>query len=136
MSKAEMKEELKKLVEELEASRAHTYGSENADHYRGFDAGQRDAAKRIRAILSAHEKDEVVEFEGHVSGDGYWDGFMVSVDIAAEDAWQLPKDGQYVLVRAPRQQKPDDWDENLKLLGLSKQSSVTLTPYIQGGGRG
>lgn len=29
--------------------RAHTYASENADHYRGFDAGTAACAKRIRA---------------------------------------------------------------------------------------
>lgn len=28
--------------------RAHTYASENADHYRGFDAGTAACAKRIR----------------------------------------------------------------------------------------
>lgn len=30
--------------------RAHTYASENADHYRGFDAGTEACAKRIRAL--------------------------------------------------------------------------------------
>ena len=42
---------LKALVEELRKSRAHTYASENADHYRGFDAGVRYAADRLAAIL-------------------------------------------------------------------------------------
>ena len=33
--------------------RAHTYASENADHYRGFDAGTFACAKRIRALKGA-----------------------------------------------------------------------------------
>ncbi len=44
-----------KLLSELEkqfrSSRAHTYASENADHYRGFDAGQLRAAESLQAWL-------------------------------------------------------------------------------------
>ena len=35
------------LLEEWRNSREHTYSSENADHYRGFDAGQLRAAQAL-----------------------------------------------------------------------------------------
>lgn len=43
---------LVKLAEKWRASRAHTYASENADHYRGFDAGQLRAAQDLEAALA------------------------------------------------------------------------------------
>jgi hypothetical protein len=43
-------EMLEKLEKELRVMRAHTYASENADHYRGFDAGIRYAAERIKML--------------------------------------------------------------------------------------
>lgn len=37
--------------------RAHTYASENADHYRGFDAGTQSCAERIRALRVSPDAD-------------------------------------------------------------------------------
>ena len=42
---------LSELAQQFRASRAHTYASENADHYRGFDAGQLRAAESLEARL-------------------------------------------------------------------------------------
>ncbi len=42
---------LSELAQQFRASRAHTYSSENADHYRGFDAGQLRAAESLEAWL-------------------------------------------------------------------------------------
>ena len=44
-----------KLARELHQQRAHTYASENADLYRGFDNGCRHAANRIEAIFAQKE---------------------------------------------------------------------------------
>jgi hypothetical protein len=40
-----------KLSQEMRASRAHTYSSENAEIYRGFDSGQLRAAEQIEALI-------------------------------------------------------------------------------------
>ena len=77
-----------------------------------------DMLRELDAILA--EKEEVVEFEGFVSDDSFWDGITVSIDVG-NDAWRLPKNGQKVLIRAPRQQKPEDWEEQLTAFGISKQ---------------
>lgn len=37
------------LVEKWRKNRAHTYSSENADHYRGFDAGLKRCADELEA---------------------------------------------------------------------------------------
>ena len=44
------------LVEEFKKSRAHTYASENADHYRGFDAGQLRAGESLERLIRAWDK--------------------------------------------------------------------------------
>ena len=44
-----------KLARELRNQKAHTYASENADMYRGFDNGCQHAAGRIEAIFSPKE---------------------------------------------------------------------------------
>jgi len=44
------------LVEELKKSRAHTYASENADHYRGFDDGQIRAAETLERLIRAWDE--------------------------------------------------------------------------------
>lgn len=43
-------QELLELAEKLKASKAHTYASENTDHYRGFDAGCLSSAGRIEVL--------------------------------------------------------------------------------------
>jgi hypothetical protein len=45
--RCQMEQSLIGLARRLMASRAHTYASENADHYRGFDAGQQRAAELL-----------------------------------------------------------------------------------------
>jgi hypothetical protein len=49
---------LRALVKQLKSSRAHTYASENADHYRGFDAGQLRAGEALEAILGPEQAGE------------------------------------------------------------------------------
>ena len=49
---------LRELIERWEAERAHTYSSENADHYRGFDAGRKRCAEELGRWLSSAEKRE------------------------------------------------------------------------------
>jgi hypothetical protein len=47
------RDRLNALLAKWEDQRAHTYASENADHYRGFDAGQQRCAEELRAVLKA-----------------------------------------------------------------------------------
>ncbi len=47
----EREEKLWALVDKLKSSKAHTYASEHADHYRGFDVGQLRAAESLEALL-------------------------------------------------------------------------------------
>ena len=44
---------LGETLKELRESRAHTYASENADRYRGFDAGQQRAAESLAPVQEA-----------------------------------------------------------------------------------
>ena len=46
-------EQLKVLIEKWRASRAHTYASENADLYRGYDNGCHRCADELEAVLAA-----------------------------------------------------------------------------------
>lgn len=41
----------KAMAKKWENNRTHTYASENADHYRGFDNGQLRAAQSLLALL-------------------------------------------------------------------------------------
>ena len=43
---------LSEFAEGLRAEKAHTYSSENADHYRGFDAGMAHAADQLKERLA------------------------------------------------------------------------------------
>lgn len=46
----------RELAREMRESRAHTYASENADHYRGFDAGQIRAAEYVERLADEWER--------------------------------------------------------------------------------
>lgn len=46
----------RELAREMRESRAHTYASENADHYRGFDAGQIRAAEYVERLADEWEQ--------------------------------------------------------------------------------
>ena len=46
----------RELAREMRESRAHTYASENADHYRGFDAGQIRAAEYVERLAGEWER--------------------------------------------------------------------------------
>ena len=46
----------RELARQMRENRAHTYASENADHYRGFDAGQLRAAEAIERACDAWEQ--------------------------------------------------------------------------------
>ena len=46
---------LSEFAEGLREQKAHTYSSENADHYRGFDAGMAHAADLLQAWLREAE---------------------------------------------------------------------------------
>jgi hypothetical protein len=52
------KVDLASLIAKWRSSRAHTYSSENAEHYRGFDAGQLRAAEDVEALLRALAKQQ------------------------------------------------------------------------------
>lgn len=45
-----------KLADEMIRQRAHTYTSENADHYRGFDAACRVYGKRLRSLYAGKDQ--------------------------------------------------------------------------------
>lgn len=46
----------RELAREMRESRAHTYASENADRYRGFDAGQLRAAEYVERLADEWER--------------------------------------------------------------------------------
>lgn len=48
--------ELAREMRESRVSRARTYASENADHYRGFDAGQLRAAEYVERLADEWER--------------------------------------------------------------------------------
>jgi hypothetical protein len=58
---------LSELEKQFRESRAHTYASENADHYRGFDAGQLRAAESLQAWLREATKEVSVKSAGRGS---------------------------------------------------------------------
>ena len=48
---------LRSLVKEWKSNRAHTYSSENADRYRGFDDAQRGDATQLENRIIAFEQE-------------------------------------------------------------------------------
>src|SRR5690242_19605445 len=48
---------LEKMAERWQKERAHTYASENADHYRGFDDGRLRSAQELEAAIRACQRD-------------------------------------------------------------------------------
>lgn len=48
---------LRGLAAKWRAERAHTYASENADHYRGFDAERLRSADELDALADAKENE-------------------------------------------------------------------------------
>lgn len=48
--------ELRNLVSKWKAERAHTYASENADLYRGFENGMFRAAQELERVAIAYSK--------------------------------------------------------------------------------
>lgn len=55
---ADLRAALEKLIKKWRASRAHTYASENADLYRGFDTGCGRCADELAALLDAPPPDK------------------------------------------------------------------------------
>lgn len=48
---------LRQLAKKWREERAHTYASENADYYRGFDAGRQASAKKLLSVIREHLDD-------------------------------------------------------------------------------
>ena len=52
----ELPTKLRELADRWRKEHAHTYSSENADHYRGFDAGRLRSAEELEAVIAACER--------------------------------------------------------------------------------
>ena len=65
---------LSEFAEGLRGKKAHSYSSENADHYRGFDAGMNHAGELLQAWLREADNavHESVLSSGLSSGARLW----------------------------------------------------------------
>jgi hypothetical protein len=50
---------LRELARRWNEERAHTYASENAEHYRGFDTGRQRSAEELLWVVNAHENETI-----------------------------------------------------------------------------